>query len=96
MDKATKPVLTQLRKRDIERILAFDLNQQQAAVHMAQVGVAMALEAVPNGVMPPDSNLTIKQALNKAREAQAGYQRALERWKRFVLHGTIPDDVQIP
>ena len=83
-------------KREIERALSRDLHSAQAALNLAHFKLNDAAKSIPNAVFPPDSSLFTRQALQEVKRAHAAHALALERWKNFVLHGVIPDDLVLP
>lgn len=82
-------------KVNIQRILADDLHSKHAALYGAQHRVGKALKSTSDGVMPPDSNLMVKQACLEFEFARAALEKSLERWKNFVISETVPGDIEI-
>lgn len=82
-----EPLLDRWQRRRFEQILAKDLHATWESLLIAQIGVEDALNAVPTGVEPPDSNLL------EAKRASDEYSKALAKWKDFVIRGTVPSEL---
>ena len=92
-DSVTRPNLDWWHKREIERSLANKLHEAHSVRLQSQAQLRDALDAIPRGVAPPDSNLLVKQACAAAKAAQDEYAAALAQWKNFVVHGVVPNDM---
>lgn len=92
-DACGKPLLDRWQRRRFEQILAKNLHATWESLRIAQIGVEDALNAVPTGVEPPDSNLLVKQAVAEAKRASDEYSKALAKWKDFVIRGTVPSEL---
>ena len=88
--ESARKVLDWCEKREMERVLATELNRTQEAVRMADVLAQEAWESTRQGVLSPDSNLMVKQTCQAVEEARQEYAVALARWKQFVIYGKAP------
>jgi hypothetical protein len=81
-------------KRQIERVLAGELAVASEELSRAQARLRIVMRnAVEHGALPPDSNLMVSQACEASMRANEAYRVALDRWKGFVIHGVVPQDL---
>jgi hypothetical protein len=81
-------------------LLRAELEQTKAAYHLAKENV-WALVAgnrrewpkVPAGLPHPDGSQAISRAVAEENFAQIAYIEAMTRLNRYLLEGTVPEDV---
>jgi hypothetical protein len=91
--EANKKSFDWWQRREVERMLANELNRTREAVRMAEVRWKEALETQADRAVPPDSNLQVMQAGMAVRSAYKEYMAALREWTEFVLRGMAPEDL---
>jgi len=91
--EADKKSLDRWHRREVERVLAAELNRTLEAKRMAEVQAKAEWMSVSHGALTPDSNLLVKHACVAIEKASGEYGQALARWKGFVLWGVVPEDL---
>ena|SRR5689334_24071113 len=78
----------------VERILRDQLHAAQAEFEKQKKLFNRAIAAVPSGLPHPDGVASIQNAGRQYRQAMADFDLALKRFTRFILSGTVPDDLE--
>jgi hypothetical protein len=81
------------RRREIEIVLAAELQAAQEAFRSAVSRQSEIMERVPSGIPAPDSNLRLELAARERGIAYAALQVAIARWKDFASRGIVPEDL---
>ena len=93
MESKEKPDRDRFRKRRVEQALYQEMYEAHLKFREAS---ARALELSKNlDEMPiADSNLSFRQAHSETQAAYEAWKLSLARWKAFVAHGIVPEDLQ--
>ena len=79
---------------DIGRRLAQDLDHARREYDRTKVRFDVIMREVPSGIPHPDGTLRLQQAGKESRRALELYTKAVDRYSNFLLHGTIPEDLE--
>lgn len=80
-------------KREVLKVLSAELNAAHDALRTAQLDIKNAQKAAQGGAEPPDSTVAIQAAYQHTERVQRKYWLAIERWKNFLIHGTVPEEI---
>lgn len=83
-------------RRQVEQVLASELNIAGEAVRLANLHWHDLTGPHPSDAQRPDSNVEHRQALAACTRAQQAWQIAIDRWLDFVKNGTIPEELLPP
>jgi hypothetical protein len=82
-------------KRELDRELAVELGSAYEKFRLVSFRVNELAGILPMRA-PPDSSARLQEATAARALAYAEYVSLLERWKHFVIHGTLPEESEPP
>ena len=91
----TSTIAERLRMRQAERELTARHHEAQERLRISVMRLREIAIISNSGAVPPDSNYGQAQANRDYREAAEQSKVAFARLVSFILHGTIPSDLNI-
>lgn len=90
---APRLVIDWWKKREIEKMLTAQLHEAHEAFRLANIRLNDMVDMAGSGIPAPDSNLAISQAHRECERTFQRWSNAIDRLKRFIVKGTIPEDL---